>query len=112
MIFFRVIPAKKLPPKINQTRSCGPVAGILFVELSFLYVLFAEMTVGVGVGVSISVGVGVGVMSWVVGFSEGTILPNRVRRLAEMRLLERMTIIKKINAKNIRISLLDVIRGL
>ena len=53
-------------------------------------------------------GVGVGEISSV-GLKDGTILPKRVRKAAEILLLESMTIIKKIKARNISISLLDVI---
>jgi len=62
----------------------------------------------VGVGVS-SNKVGVGVIDSVIGERDGIILPNFVRRAVEMRLLDSKTIIKKIKAKNISISLLDVI---
>ncbi len=61
-----------------------------------------------GVGVS-SNKVGVGVIDSVIGERDGIILPNFVRRAVEMRLLDSKTIIKKIKAKNISISLLDVI---
>lgn len=64
--------------------------------------------VGVGVWDIASI-VGVGVISSVTGLREGIAPPNRLLKASEMRLLERITMIKKIKPKNIRINLVDVI---
>ncbi len=68
----------------------------------------------VGVGETEGVGdssiiVGVGLILSVIGEREGINLPNLPRRVEAMRLLESKIIIKNIKAKNISMSLLDVI---